>query len=157
MTIFPQRPDFIRANAFAKLLQRKPVSDHFRESTSPAFNTSLSVPRTPQSTPEDPSYVCVFENDPVRHIELDILRGNPKGQQFPRAKGPESSSNDGGAPDISKKTSTPLRRSFHDGIDNFLFGSVDENVPAIFFAKFSPVFYDVDSEDLAGSKDLQGD
>src|SRR2546422_7929282 len=68
-----------KRESLGELFQRKPVSNHFRE----VYFASLQylrclVPRTPQSTPEDPSDVCVFENDPVRHIELDVLRGQPE-------------------------------------------------------------------------------
>src|SRR5260370_22994420 len=70
---------FHECECFGELFQGKPVSNHFRE----VHFSSLQhlrglVPRTPQSTPEDPSDVCVFENDPVRHIELYVLRGQPE-------------------------------------------------------------------------------
>src|SRR2546422_3052753 len=41
---------------------------------------------------------------------------------------------------------------FHDGIDNFLFGSVDEDISTHLLRQVQPVFYDVDSEDFAGSE-----
>src|SRR5205807_925665 len=41
---------------------------------------------------------------------------------------------------------------FHDGIDNFLSGSVDEDISTHLLRQIQPVFYNVDSEDLAGSE-----
>src|SRR2546427_4736090 len=64
---------------FGEVLERKPVSNHLRQIDLPRLQNFRSlVPGTPQSTPEDPSDVCVFENDPVSHIELDVLRGQPE-------------------------------------------------------------------------------
>src|SRR6267378_3113894 len=65
---------FHEREGLGELFQRKPMSNHLRQIDLSRLQHFRSlVPCAPQPSPEDAPDMCIFEYNPVGHVELNVL------------------------------------------------------------------------------------